>query len=81
MHGSMRELMRLKLRAKIYSPFIGLGIILVALGIILGLAEEDPLSIGNHTYSMILGMLSILSGIILYQSEEEFAQKYDMTHL
>ncbi|MGB2120360.1 MAG: hypothetical protein ACPH17_01875 [Candidatus Poseidoniaceae archaeon] len=81
MHGSMRELMRLKLRAKIYSPFIGLGIILVALGIILGLAEEDPLLIGNHTYSMILGMLSILSGIILYQSEEEFAQKYDMTHL
>ena len=59
MHGSMRELMRLKLRAKIYSPFIGLGIIFVALGIILGLAEDDPLAVGNHTYSMILGMLSI----------------------
>ena len=81
MHGSMRELMRLKLRAKIYSPFLGLGIILVALGIILGLAENDPLTIGDHTFLMILGMLSILSGILLYQNEEVFAQKYDMTHL
>ena len=81
MHGSMRELMRLKLRAKFYSPFIGLGIIFVALAIILGLAEDDPLSVGNHTYSMVLGMLSILSGILLYQNEESFAQKYDMTHL
>jgi len=81
MHGSMRELTRLKLRAKIYSPFIGLGIILVALGIILGLAASDPLAIGNHTYLMILGMLFALSGIVLYQSEEVFAQKYDMTHL
>lgn len=81
MHGSMRELMRLKLRAKIYSPFIGLGIVLVALGIILGLVEDDPLAVGNHTYSMILGMSSILSGILLYQNEESFAQKYDMTHL
>lgn len=81
MHGSMRELMRLKLRAKIYSPFLGLGIILVALGIILGLAENDPLTIGDHTFLAILGMLSILSGILLYQNEEVFAQKYDMTHL
>jgi hypothetical protein len=77
----MRELMRLKLRAKIYSPFLGLGIILVALGIILGLAKNDPLAIGDHTFLMILGMLSILSGILLYQNEEVFAQKYDMTHL
>ena len=73
--------MRLKLRAKIYSPFLGLGIILVALGIILGLAENDPLTIGDHTFLAILGMLSILSGILLYQNEEVFAQKYDMTHL
>ena len=81
MHGSMRELMRLKLRAKFYSPFISLGIILVALGIILGLTEDDPLATGSHTYSMILGMLSIFSGFLLYQNEESFAQKYDMTHL
>ena len=81
MHGSMRELMRLKLRAKIYSPFLGLGIILVALGIILGLAKNDPLTIGDHTFLAIIGMLSILSGILLYQNEEVFAQKYDMTHL
>ncbi len=81
MHGSMKELTRLKLRAKIYSPFIGLGIMLFALGIVLGLAEDDPLTIGNHAYSIILGMLSILFGIVLYQNEESFAQKYDMTHL
>ena len=73
--------MRLKLRAKFYSPFISLGIILVALGIILGLTEDDPLATGSHTYSMILGMLSIFSGFLLYQNEESFAQKYDMTHL
>ena len=81
MHGSMRELMRLRLRAKIYSPFIGLGIILVALGIVLGLAKEDPLILGNHTYLMAIGMLSIFAAILLYQNEEVFAQKYDMTHL
>ena len=73
--------MRLKLRAKFYSPFISLGILLVALGIILGLTEDDPLATGSHTYSMILGMLSIFSGFLLYQNEESFAQKYDMTHL
>ena len=73
--------MRLKLRAKFYSPFISLGIILVALGIILGLTEDDPLATGSHTYSMVLGMLSIFSGFLLYQNEESFAQKYDMTHL
>ena len=81
MHGSMRELMRLRLRAKIYSPFIGLGIILVALGIVLGLTKEDPLMLGNHAYLMAIGMLSIFGGILLYQNEEVFAQKYDMTHL
>ncbi|MDP7374472.1 MAG: hypothetical protein QF445_03090, partial [Candidatus Poseidoniaceae archaeon] len=64
MHGSMRELMRLRLRAKIYSPFIGLGIILVALGIVLGLAKEDPLILGNHTYLMAIGILSIFAGIL-----------------
>lgn len=81
MHGSVRELMRLRLRAKIYSPFIGLGIILVALGIVLGLTKEDPLMLGNHAYLMAIGMLSIFAGILLYQNEEVFAQKYDMTHL
>jgi len=81
MHVSMKELMRLKLRSKIYSPFIGIGIISFAFGIVMGLRYDDPLVIGNHTYLLIGGMISILTGILLYQNEEVFAQKYDMTHL
>ena len=62
------------MRAKIYSPFIGLGIILVALGIVLGLAE-DPLILGNHTYLMTIGMLSIFAGILLYQKMKRCLHK------
>lgn len=81
MHISMKELMRLKLRSKIYSPFIGIGIISVAIGIVMGLRYDDPLVIGSHTYLLIAGILSVFTGILLYQNEEVFAQKYDMTHL
>lgn len=81
MHVSMKELMRLKLRSKIYSPFIGIGIISFAFGIVMGLRYDDPLVTGNHTYLLIGGMLSVFTGILLYQNEEVFAQKYDMTHL
>ncbi len=81
MHISMKELMRLKLRSKIYSPFIGIGIISVAVGIVMGLRYDDPLVIGSHTYLLIAGILSVFTGILLYQNEEVFAQKYDMTHL
>jgi hypothetical protein len=77
----MKELMRLKLRSKIYSPFIGIGIISVAVGIVMGLRYDDPLVIGSHTYLLIAGILSVFTGILLYQNEEVFAQKYDMTHL
>jgi len=77
----MKELMRLKLRSKIYSPFIGIGIISVAIGIVMGLRYDDPLVIGSHTYLLIAGILSVFTGILLYQNEEVFAQKYDMTHL
>ena len=53
MHVSMKELMRLKLRSKIYSPFIGIGIISFAFGIVMGLRYDDPLVIGSHTYLLI----------------------------
>ena len=81
MHDSMRELMRLKLRSRAYSPFLGIGIISVALAITIGLSKNDPLTIGNHTYLLIGGMICVMTGISLYQNEEVFAQKYDMTHL
>ena len=81
MHDSMRELMRLKLRTRAYSPFLAIGIISVALAITIGLSKNDPLAIGNHTYLLIGGMICVMTGISLYQNEEVFAQKYDMTHL
>ena len=81
MHVSMKELVRLKLRSKLYSPFIGIGIILMSVGIILALVEDNPLVISIHTYIFILGIMSTLTGFFLYQNEEVFAQKYDMTHL
>ena len=81
MHGSMRELMRLKLRSRIYSPFLGIGIIAVAFGIVMGLRIKDPLVLGIHVIVFASGAIFILLGMILYQNEETFAQKYDMTHI
>ncbi len=81
MHGSMRELMRLKLRSRLYSPFLGIGIIVVALAIIIGLEKEDPLVVDTHLFLLIGGISSVFIGMLLYQNEEGFAQKYDMTHL
>ena len=62
MHVSMKELVRLKLRSKLYSPFIGIGIILMSVGIILALVEDNPLVISIHTYIFILGIMSTLTG-------------------
>ena len=81
MHGSMRELMRLKLRSRIYSPFLGIGIIAVAFGIVMGLRIKDPLVLGIHVIVFASGAIFILLGMMLYQNEESFAQKYDMTHI
>ena len=81
MHDSMVELKRLKWRTKIYSPFIAIGIISVALAIILGLAKDDPLTFDTHLYVLAGGVSCVLLGMILYQNEEVFAQKYDMTHI
>tara|TARA_B100000287_G_scaffold423578_1_gene467026 strand:+ start:2427 stop:3098 length:672 start_codon:yes stop_codon:yes gene_type:complete len=81
MQDSMSELKRLRWRTKFYSPFIALGIIGVAFAIIMGLGKDDPLSFDSHFYVLIGGVSFVLLGMILYQNEEEFAQKYDMTHI
>ena len=81
MHDSVRELMRFKFRSKIYSFFLGLGVIMIALGIIIGLAKNDPLDYGNHYLALLGGFVATILGLWLYQNEERFAQGYDMTHL
>ncbi len=53
----------------------------MAVGIILALAEDNLSVISSHSFLFILGILSTLTGFFLYQNEEVFAQKYDMTHL
>ena len=81
MHASVRELMRLKLRSRIYSVFLALGIIAVTFAIILGMRVDDPLVIGTHMYVLVGGISFVFIGMILHQNEEVFAQKYDMTHI
>ena len=81
MHASIRELARLKLRSKVYSLFLGIGILAVTFAIIIGLRKEDPLVMGIHLLLLGGGIASVLLGIFLHQNEETFAQKYDMTHL
>ena len=81
MHDSIQELMRLKVRSKIYSVFLAVGVIAIAFAIIIGLGIEDSLEFGNHFLIMIVGVISTLLGMFLHQNEERFAQKYDMTHL
>lgn len=81
MHASIRELARLKLRSKVYSLFLGIGILAVTFAIIIGLRKEDPLVMGIHLLLLGGGISSVLVGLFLHQNEETFAQKYDMTHL
>jgi len=73
--------MRLKLRSRIYSVFLALGIIAVTFAIILGMRVDDPLVIGTHMYVLVGGISFVFIGMILHQNEEVFAQKYDMTHI
>jgi len=54
---------------------------MIALGIIIGLAKNDPLDYGNHYLALLGGFVAIILGLWLYQNEERFAQRYDMTHL
>ena len=81
MHDSMLELKRLKLRSKIYTPFIIIGIVGITFAMIMGLGKEDPLVFDTHVFMLIGGIACTLFGMMLYQNEESFAQKYDMTHL
>ena len=81
MHDSMLELKRLKLRSKIYTPFIIIGIVGITFAMIMGLGKEDPLVFDTHVFMLIGGTVCTLFGMMLYQNEESFAQKYDMTHL
>jgi hypothetical protein len=81
MHDSIRELTRLKLRSKVYSFFLGIGVILITFAVIIGLGKEDPLNYGIHYLLIGGGFFSTLLGFALYQNEERFAQRYDMTHL
>ena len=81
MHDSMRDLTRFKLRSKIYSLLLGVGIIAVAFAIIMGLGKDDPLVVDAHFFLLLSGILSVFWGMLLHQNEEEFAQKYDMTHI
>ena len=81
MHDSMLELKRLKLRSKIYTPFIIIGIVGITFAMIMGLGKEDPLVFDTHVFMLIGGITCRLFGMMLYQNEESFAQKYDMTHL
>ena len=81
MHDSIRELMRLKLRSKVYSIFLGVGVISITFAIIIGLGMKDPLDYGVHYLLLGGGLISSILGMLLHQSEESFAQRYDMTHL
>jgi len=54
---------------------------MIALGIIIGLAKNDPLDYGNHYLALLGGFVATILGLWLYQNEERFAQRYDMTHL
>lgn len=81
MHGSIRELIRFRLRSRIYSPLVIIGIVAVTFGIIMGIVKPDPLTMGAHLVVFSSGAALILIGMILYQNEEIFAQKYDMTHI
>ena len=81
MNGSIRELMRFKLRSRAHSFFLSLGIIVTTFALILGLGREDPLVMGEHVIVLAVGCMLILSGILFHRNEEEFASKYDMTHI
>ena len=51
----MLELKRLKLRSKIYTPFIIIGIVGITFAMIMGLGKEDPLVFDTHVFMLIGG--------------------------
>ena len=59
----------------------GLGIILVAAAIIMGLRLDNPLIFDSHIVMLICGLCCVFFSIVINRTEERFASKYDMTHI
>ena len=59
----------------------GLGIILVAAAIIMGLRLDNPLIFDSHILMLICGLCCVFFSIVINRTEERFASKYDMTHI
>ena len=81
MHSSLEELTRLKFRSKLNSMLQGLGIIIVAAAIIMGLGLDNPLIFDSHILMLICGLCCVFFSIVINRTEERFASKYDMTHI
>ena len=59
----------------------GLGVILVAAAIIMGLRLDNPLIFDSHIVMLICGLCCVFFSIVINRTEERFASKYDMTHI
>ncbi len=81
MHASIKELKQLEKFRPLTPFFVLLGSILCFIGALLALKEDDILSIDDHSKVFAGGLFNILMGIYFWKSEDNFAQKYDMTHL
>lgn len=81
MHSSIRDLRWLKINKFLFPTLLLGGTLTSMIGLILGLKVGDPLTWGDHAALAIGGILVILIGFFLNLPEDDFAQKYDMTHL
>jgi len=80
-HASIKELNQLK-RYRFFTPFwILFGGILCFVGAVLALRQDEILSIDDHSLIFIAGLVNIFMAVLFRKSEDDFAQKYDMTHL
>lgn len=81
MHASIKELNQLK-RYRFFTPFwILFGGVLCFVGAVLALRQDEILSIDDHSFIFIAGLVNIFMAVFFRKSEDDFAQKYDMTHL
>lgn len=81
MHSSIRDLRWLKINKFLFPTLLLVGTLISTIGLILGLKVDDPLTWGDHAALAIGGILVIFIGFFLNLPEDDFAQKYDMTHL
>jgi len=80
-HASIKELNQLK-RYRFFTPFwILFGGVLCFVGAVLALRQDEILSIDDHSLIFIAGLVNIFMAVFFRKSEDDFAQKYDMTHL